>query len=855
MLVTGFLIIAVILPSYPTLATHALRSSPNMQAAPSHIDVKDTTTATNETAATLTPTDQRDYLVVLSTESIEQMKATERIIERLGGSISNVFPPHLMIAGIPASQADTLLGAAGIEGLYYGPVDASQFAKYGDNARLGIEFWNRKYFGLDTHPELAYRGAVDPDPIANDTRVANRSLAGLRENTGLAANIPYGAGFYDTSEYLLGSATILMIFPESNGAIDPNTETWTQADIDAVVSEIVQGVNWWKDRETNARLSFTFAYYSTSQTSTRYEPISRPYTGESLWIAEIMNGLGYSSYSNYFDKVYAANNDERSYYGTDWAYTIFVVNSKNDADGLFTDGYFAYAYLGGPFMVMTYDNDNYGIANMDAVTAHEMGHIFYALDQYTSAGHGCTESSGYLNVQNQNSAYPSEGSCLSNVPSIMRGQVSPYTAGAIDSYARQQVGWRDTNSNGRPDIVDLFPENTLYEYSPDPTVDLTPTYSGVASSRTCYPNSNPQYWHPRHDITINTISRVEYWVEDSNGNKIRDNQDATPNDGQFDSDLEGYTFTVTPDLPPGTYRFASIAWSFWNAQGNGVIVRDTLTIAGPTTVTKTVTITSTSTSYTTRYTTTTLTSYTSTSTSTSTILTLTTIVLVPLTVTSTVQSTQYQTSVLTTTVTSYTSTQSSTSTIVVPTTVVLVPLTVTSTVQSIQYLTSVLTTTVTSYTSTQTSTSTIPTVTTVALVPLTVTSTIQSTQYQTSILTTTVTSYTSTQTSTSTIPTVTTVVLFPSTVTSTIQSTQFLTSIATTTVTSYTATTTSTSTSVVYTTVTASPGGAGAGASSPLAYLGFLSLLAVMVGRRITAGKGGRILRVRSLMERRSRTE
>jgi hypothetical protein len=132
------------------------------------------------------------------------------------------------------------------------------------------------------------------------------------------------------------------------------------------------------------------------------------------------------------------------------------------------------------------------------------------------------------------------------------------------------------------------------------------------------------------------------------------------------------------------------------------------------------------------------------------------------------------------------------------------------------------------------------------LVPLTVTSIVQSIQYLTSILTTTVTSYTSTSTSTNTIPTVTTVVLVPYSVTSTEQSTQYLTSILTTTVTSYTSTTTSTSTSVVYTTVTVSPGGAGAVASSPLAYLGLVSLLAVTVGRRATAGKGRRIRHVTS---------
>ena len=208
--------------------------------------------------------------------------------------------------------------------------------------------------------------------------------------------------------------------------------------------------------------------------------------------------------------------------------------------------------------------------------------------------------------------------------------------------------------------------------------------------------------------------------------------------------------------------------------------------------------------------------------------------------------TSYTYGTTTTTVSAY-STSTLTSTTPTLTTVILVPLTVPSVAQSIQYATSILTTTVTSCTGT--STSTVPTVTTVALVPLTTTSTVQSTQFLTSTATTTVTSYTGTQTLTSTIPTVTTVVLVPSTVTSTVQSTQYLTSASTTTVTSYTATTTSTSTSVVYTTVTVSQGGAGAGASSPLAYLGFISLLAVTVGDKVTAGKSRRIPRVRSWME------
>ena len=137
-------------------------------------------------------------------------------------------------------------------------------------------------------------------------------------------------------------------------------------------------------------------------------------------------------------------------------------------------------------------------------------------------------------------------------------------------------------------------------------------------------------------------------------------------------------------------------------------------------------------------------------------------------------------------------------------------------------------------------------------VKMTQVSTEVSTLYTSGTTTATSTSYTSTTTSTSTIPALTTVVLVPLSMTSTVQSTQYETSFGTTTVTSYTSTSTSTSTTVVYTTVTVL--GAAAASSSPLAYFGFISLLAAMVGQRVTASKGRRIPKVESRIGRRCST-
>jgi hypothetical protein len=170
----------------------------------------------------------------------------------------------------------------------------------------------------------------------------------------------------------------------------------------------------------------------------------------------------------------------------------------------------------------------------------------------------------------------------------------------------------------------------------------------------------------------------------------------------------------------------------------------------------------------------------------------------------------------------------------------------TSTVTSVSYLSMTTTKTATSYSSTSTVTRTVPTVTTVALVPLTVASKVQSIQYLTSIDKTTVTSYTGALTWTSTIVVPATITVAPSTMTSTVRTTRALTSTGTTretsyttmTSTDYTATSVSTSTRVVYTTVTSL---AGPASSYPFAYLGFISLLAVTVGHRSTAGEARRI--------------
>ena len=78
------------------------------------------------------------------------------------------------------------------------------------------------------------------------------------------------------------------------------------------------------------------------------------------------------------------------------------------------------ADLFGPYSMLTYDNDGYGFANFDAVLAHEMGHVFGALDEYEPPAPGYPSTgdltSGYLGVRNGNAVSrrerpPSRASC------------------------------------------------------------------------------------------------------------------------------------------------------------------------------------------------------------------------------------------------------------------------------------------------------------------------------------------------------------------------------------------------------------------------------------------------------------
>src|SRR5262245_3252613 len=382
-----------------------------------------------------------DALVLL--DSHHSWKPWTQSLKRSGGRVTVGFPPDaFLVQGSPQFLAG--LAGPGIR-VYSSEVPDGDLAGLSGTARLAAAVWNRRLLAPAGMPPVDLPRLSEPDALEPPA-----SRGKVSEGAAIAG-APTGAGFYDTSEFLEGSVAVGLILPESDGAIDMNRENWTTAEIQEVVTGVQAALAFHTSREPKAHLSFYLVVYDSIQTG--YEPIRRGSytTGEQdLWITECMDSLGFTT-GDIFYRTRAFDNALRDSLGTDWGITMFLVDSSRDADGRFADQTYAYSYIGGPFLVMTYDNWNWGIQNMDAIAAHETLHQFYALDEYLASP--CTEASGYLGTQNQNSN--TVAGCNLNTLCLMRDDiVTAFDADSVCWFTRGQIGWRDTDGDSILDILD-----------------------------------------------------------------------------------------------------------------------------------------------------------------------------------------------------------------------------------------------------------------------------------------------------------------------------------------------------------------------------------------------------------------
>ncbi len=299
-------------------------------------------------------------------------------------------------------------------------------------------------------------------------------------------------GYFETSEYAMGSCSVGVIFVESNGTIDPNTENWTSTKEQNIVDKINVACNNWTAENPNANLTFTFDIHYNVSTS--YEPISRNITYRNLWASQVMANLGFPNAVPYATDAYLFQirdyiNALRNTQGTDWGFVIMVVDAANDEDGLFADGWGAFTEANREPIFLPVKTTN----NLELVVGHEMGHVFWASDEYDHL----LEYGGYLNVPDVDGS-----GCLMDTALSWNLSGKPY--GLSGTWG--QVGWRDSNGNGVQDIIDTPQRIYLNPYK---RIGNRLNFTGEAAV-TPTENKNPSFESSKQNVTINVVKSVEY---------------------------------------------------------------------------------------------------------------------------------------------------------------------------------------------------------------------------------------------------------------------------------------------------------------------------------------------------------
>jgi hypothetical protein len=400
-------------------------------------------------------------------------------------------------------------------------------------------------------PDALVPPAVSLDAVRAASRLAAQDARGPKGAPAVAAasstTTPFGATELNTSEFLAGAVSVNLILVESDGSHEPSSENWSADRESEVIARVAAGLEWVRLQEPEAALRFVYHVVSgrvSTVARTGYEPIRRAadpsgITGEDLWTKEVLGRMGYTT-GDRFARSRALDSDTRRADGTDWAVNIFVVDSLNDTDGKFADGRFAYTWIGGPHVVMTYDNQAWGIARMDMVLRHEILHAFYAYDEYSQSACACADHRGYLDGANTNCTVcnPVAASCVM----ISNGD-------AMCAPTRRQIGWADLDGDGAIDVVGEDPDTFLD--APSAQACSAAPMSGLASV-VAATNRNPYTGTPRSSISVNRIASVEVRADDEPW------QPASPEDGAWGAFQERFYATVSP-LSAGPHRLEARA--------------------------------------------------------------------------------------------------------------------------------------------------------------------------------------------------------------------------------------------------------------------------------------------------------
>ena len=385
--------------------------------------------------------------------------------------------------------------------------------------------------------------------------VARRLNLESLESRIVLSGVPLGAMQQDTGGFLLGDVTTTVVLLESTGAA--SSEDWTADSIAAVKINVEEALTWWQDtlaaQQSVHSVQFQTDYqYTDNPVSTALEPIAERSNLYTTWVNDFLDEAGANTFDGISDDMRKFNDSQRGTHGTNWAFTIFVVNDENDADGMFAEGGSfrrAFAFSGGRYLVVPAGRPASSIA-------HEMGHIFWARDEYSGAG-SYSQKRGYYNAQNLNAAdNPEVG--FSQEDSIMASGTllaNAYSNHTSSESSLKMIGWQDSDGDGVFDVLDV-PHSFIGTGHID-EVDGEFHFSGNAEVGVLLNRNSSGF---QSDMTINEIDRIEYRIDQGAWTTA-----LTP--GGFTADIQ-FSFVV-----PGGAQQVEIRSSSFDA-GTGLLVAE-----------------------------------------------------------------------------------------------------------------------------------------------------------------------------------------------------------------------------------------------------------------------------------------
>jgi hypothetical protein len=474
-------------------------------------------------------------------------------LEAAGGHASVIFASGAaLVYGDDAVLARPEVAGA-ITSVHRSSVDDGALAALDPGRRDAAAAWNFALTlgDLDAGTETAFpEGPADPalpDAGPRPVAVSRRSGPNLLDAYSFA---PYGADYYDTSEFMAGRVAVgVWMLDDSTAGL-----SWNSTKIGQTLGGVESGLDNWV-RKGGAPTFLTFFIDPHINIPVSGIPIKNPMSMDTTWVNQVLGNLGWTG-ADAFEKCFAYNHSIRDIFGANWCYSIFIADSNpNVLRGLFAGVGYAWAYFGGPWVYMSrFSSWAYNYLHYYAVVPmHESGHIFMDTDEYDTT----VQYGGYLNAPDNNGA-----TCIMNANDSSR--VCPAT--------RNQLGWRDLDGNGVIEPLDVPPRISLTPVLPNPTTNPVPTWSGHAGVMTL-PNHNPlSNYIPPHAQTIVRIVAVECRLDGGPWSA------ATASDGAFDGYDEDFTWRPAP-LAPGTHVIEArsrTSVGIWSA----VYASDTLTVAG-----------------------------------------------------------------------------------------------------------------------------------------------------------------------------------------------------------------------------------------------------------------------------------